>query len=1055
MLIHELMAHYAAEDPSKTAAADARGEMSYGELEARSAAAARALARLGAGGGKAVAVYVPYAKEIVLGAFSAWRAGCIHLPMDDAYPEERLNYMLENSGAAALLTVRDLWTRKPLQFPEEKVIFLDEQPAEENAEGPQVSLTEDSPAMLLYTSGTTGRPKGVLHTHRLLTHLLDWMDPREAPEADANARGGIATGFTFVGSQVFMFGTLAKGGTVCIAPEAARRDLDCLNRFIRENSITHIFLPSGLGAMLAEDYDIRGVCVLVGGEKLRSFKGFVPGNSLLFGYGCTETAAVMGKRVYGNEERMLIGKPCGSMEARIVDEDFRPLGTEEVGELLITSPFMSHGYYGLPELSAEKWIKLDHRSWYRTGDRARRTASGEYEILGRTDSMVKLRGFRIETGEVEVQAVNAAARIGRSDVKEAAVTLRTVGGTDHLVCYYESDREMDLKAVKAETAKYLAEYMVPDIWVRMDALPRNLNGKVMRDALPQPERDRTHARYAALDSEVLARLVYTLEDVLGTTVSISPDDRFTDLGGTSLTAMKYTALLREQGIKVSSAQVLQLNTLRKIADAAEVVWEQLWSREEYEEIRRDFASRGEQILKVLPVSPEQDEMLFRQILYPDRFIFKNAVFLQVDSPVTEKDLRNSLDTVSEAHEALRAAIVFHGVSTIQQVITDRKIPLEIMDAERFGGPEMREMRTRLLYTPMDLQRDSLMRVIYLRAGERYILCILTHCIAFDDAHRNVYIAGLMRELEGRYPEDESIRGWRELLEESISSSCEDQPDRSEGSSDLPGRQIPPEICVYSENRGPKLVFVHTANTGSAAYYRLAARIGDRVSFSVIEPFNLYHPEEARYGIRQIAARYIEILKRHQPEGPYLLGGWCYGGMVAHEMACQLEASGEEVQYLFLLDSHATTNERLRKFFKGMSAEVNRSYFETSPLFRDLREAGMLEAMIRNAAHTSEDMMDHVPSVFHGNVLYFKPGRIPAGVSEESRRYWSRMMEYEAGNYEHYCCRDKLRIVRTPQEHDLMMQDPSLDIIVPELLKAMGISGSGSAWTTPGKGESCH
>jgi len=1042
MLIHELMARYAAEDPAKTAAADVRGEMSYGELEARSAAAARALALLGAGGGKAAAVYVPYAKEIVLGAFSAWRAGCIYLPMDDAYPEERLNYILENSGTAAILTVRDLWTRKPLPFPEEKVIFLDEQPAEENADGPQVSLTEDSPAMLLYTSGTTGRPKGVLHTHRLLPHLLDWMDPREAPEADANARGGIATGFTFVGSQVFMFGTLAKGGTVCIAPEAARRDLDFLNRFIRENRITHIFLPSGLGAVMAEDYDIRGVCVLVGGEKLRPFHGFVPGNSLLFGYGCTETAAVMGKRVFGNEERMLIGKPCGSMEARIADEDFRPLGTEETGELLISSPFMSQGYYGLPELNAEKWITLDHRTWYRTGDRARRTAGGEYEILGRTDNMVKLRGFRIETGEVEVQAVNAASRIGRSDVKEAAVALRTVGGTDHLVCYYESDRELDPKAVKAEAAKYLAEYMVPDIWVRMDALPRNQNGKVMRDALPQPERDRTHAHYAALDSEVLARLVYTLEDVLETTVSISPDDRFTDLGGTSLTAMKYTALLREQGIKVTSAQVLQLNTLRKIADAAEVAWEQLWSREEYEEIRRDFASRGEQILKVLPISPAQDEMLFKQILYPDRFTFKNAVFLQVDSPVTEKDLRYALDTVSEANEALRTAIVFHGVSTIQQVITDRKIPLEAVEAERFGGQEMREMRTRLLYTPMDLQRDSLMRVIYLRAGGRYILCVLTHCIAFDDAQRNAYVAGLMRALEGRYPEDESIRGWRELLEESIPSSSTGHSDQSEASSGAAGRQIPPEICVYSENRGPKLVFVHTANTGSAAYYRLAARIGDRVSFLVIEPFNLYHPEEARYGIRQIAARYIEILKRHQPEGPYFLGGWCYGGMVAHEMACQLEASGEKVQYLFLLDSHATTNKQLRTFFKGMSAEVNRSYFETSPLFRDLREAGMLEAMIRNAAHTSEDMMNHVPSVFHGNVLYFKPGRIPAGVSEDSRQYWSRMMEYEAGNYEHYCLRDKLRIVHTPQEHDLMMQDPSLDIIVPELLKAMGICQGG-------------
>ena len=1046
MLIHELMARHAAEDPSKTAASDVRGEMGYSELETRSAAAAQALSALGARPGSAAAVYVPYAKEIVLGAFSAWRAGCVYLPFDDAYPEERLDYMLENSGAAAVLTVRDFWRQKPLEFPEEKVIYMDELTAAGEAPDLSHALTEDSPAMLLYTSGTTGRPKGVLHTHRLLANLLEWMDPREAPKVDENSRGGIATGFTFVGSQVFMFGTLAKGGTVCIAPEAARRELDCLNRFIHENRITHIFLPSGLGAVLAEDYDIRGVCALVGGEKLRAFKGFVPENTLLFGYGCTETAAVMAKRVFGNEERMLIGKPYGSTEARIVDETFRPLGTEEVGELLVTSPFMSHGYYGLSELSAEKWITLEDRRWYRTGDRARRTAGGEYEILGRTDNMVKLRGFRIETGEVEVQAVNAAARIGRGDVKETVVALRTVGGTDHLVCYYESDRELDMKAVKAEAAKYLAEYMVPDVWVRLDALPRNQNGKVMRDALPQPERDRTHTHYAALDSEVLARLVYTLEDVLETTVSISPDDRFTDLGGTSLTAMKYTALLREQGIKVTSAQVLQLNVLRKIADAADVAWEQLWSRDEYEEIRNDFASRGEHILKVQPITSAQDEMLFRQILYPDRFIFKNAVFLQVDSPVTEKDLREALDILSEENEELRAAIVYHDVSTIQQVITDRKIPLEVVEAEKFGGPEMREMKNRLLYSRMDLQRDSLMRMIYLRAGKRYILCALTHCIAIDDARRNGYLARLMRMLEDRYPEDVAIRGWRELLEENLPSVCYPDPDgrqhEREGSLGTTGlsRKTPPEICVYSENKGPKLVFVHTANTGSAAYYRLAARIGDRVSFSVIEPFNLYHPEEARYGIRQIAAKYIKILKHHQPEGPYLLGGWCYGGMVAHEMACQLEAAGEEVRYLFLLDAHATTSERLRRFFRGMSSDINRHYFETSPLFKDLREAGMLEAMVRNATHSSEDMMNHVPSVFHGNVLYFKPDQIPAGVSEESRQYWRKMMEFEAGNYEHYCCRDKLRIVHTPHEHDLMMDDPSLDIIVPELLKAIQKSG---------------
>jgi hypothetical protein len=123
----------------------------------------------------------------------------------------------------------------------------------------------------------------------------------------------------------------------------------------------------------------------------------------------------------------------------------------------------------------------------------------------------------------------------------------------------------------------------------------------------------------------------------------------------------------------------------------------------------------------------------------------------------------------------------------------------------------------------------------------------------------------------------------------------------------------------------------------------------------------------------------------------------------------------------------------------MSSQVNRKYFETSPLFADLREAGMLEDVVRNSEHSSEDMMNHIPSVFHGNILYFKPDQLPSGISEESRRYWQEMMGLEAGNYERYSIPGKLRIVHTPHEHDLMMDDPSLDIIVPELLKAIGVS----------------
>ena len=224
--------------------------------------------------------------------------------------------------------------------------------------------------------------------------------------------------------------------------------------------------------------------------------------------------------------------------------------------------------------------------------------------------------------------------------------------------------------------------------------------------------------------------------------------------------------------------------------------------------------------------------------------------------------------------------------------------------------------------------------------------------------------------------------------------------------------------------------------GSEAYYRLAEQIRGEVSFAVIEPYNLYHPEDVRRGIRAIAANYIEILKRFQPGGPYLLGGWCYGGVVAHEMACQLERAGEQVQHLFLLDSHALDSQELVSLSRSMRWDMNRDYYETSPLFAELRQEGMLEAVLRNAGQVAQDMREHRPSMYRGAVTYFKPCQIPAGVSGESRRYWETMMRFSAGNYERYFLKEKARIVLTPDEHDLMMERSTLDIIVPEIRKAL-------------------
>ncbi len=381
---------------------------------------------------------------------------------------------------------------------------------------------------------------------------------------------------------------------------------------------------------------------------------------------------------------------------------------------------------------------------------------------------------------------------------------------------------------------------------------------------------------------------------------ISPEDSFVSLGGTSLSAMLFVSRLRDQGIRVAAAQAVRQQSLREIAETAEVIWEQLWTPEEYEKVQSGFARRGERIQKVLPVSPWQNEMLFDQILHPDWADYKNLVLLQMDSTVSQAHLREALDILAEENEELRSAIVYHGVTTVQQVITDRKIPLEMIEAADFGKAEMEDLRNRMLYMRMDLQFSSLMRVIAVHARRETYLYVMTHRIAFGMEKRRAHLARLMRFLGERYPDDASISGWREMLEAArVSTPVGGQTAEREMGAEAKNKKTSPEMYVYSENNGPKMVFVHTANTGSEAYYRLANRIKDQVSFSVIEPFNLYHPDQAQYGISKIASKYIEILKRHQPRGPYLLGGWCYGGVVAHEMACQLERAGEEVRQLSL------------------------------------------------------------------------------------------------------------------------------------------------------------
>ena len=1034
-LLYEIIEEYAVRNPEKTAIFDDDGRISYSMLMDMSVSLAGVLAGLGIRTGDAVAVYVPYGREVLPAVIAVLKAGGVYVPFDEEYPVKRLEYMLADSGAGAMITTKTLWGSKKLDFPDDKVVFIDEYKCRESWSGEGVSLTSDSPALLLYTSGTTGNPKGVLHTHGMLVHLIDYIRVNEDAVPDENSVSGIMLSFSFIATQTFLIGPLISGGTVCIVSDEARKDMGYLYRFICEKRITHMFLPSSLAAILTEDYDTSGIFIFNGGEKLRNFRPHTGGSFLINSYGCTEAGGVLSKKVFGDEDRILVGRPCSNTQTLIVDENLKAVKTGETGELLISNDYMSKCYFKLPKLSESKWISLDEKIWFKTGDRAAYMENGDIELLGRTDNMVKLRGFRIETGEVETQIAAAILKYVSFNVGQLVVTVKSTGGSEHLCCYYEAEEELDEKMITEAIAGYLAPYMIPDVWVRMDSLPRNTNGKIMRNELPRPKRK--YVTNGALDSEVLARLIYTASEILKTDCVIGPGDRFTGVGGTSLNAMQYTALLRDQGIKISISDVLSAADFRELAGKAEVAYEQLWPVEEYERIRSEFAARGEHIKKVLPISSRQDDMLFKQLIFPDKHDDLSVMMFQVESLISPEDLRSALDIVAEENEELRAAIVFRDVSVIQQVITDRRIPLNVADPESFDKAERDRIRDSMINEPFDPQFGSMMKVLcaYADTNGRKTSClyILTNSIVIEESKLKEYIRRLMELLSHRYPEDISIRDWQFLLELSGDPAQKKKENRS-GNVPLIIRRDSKDIRIYSENSGPRMVFVHTANTGSDAYYRLADRIRDDISFSVIEPYNLYHPSQACYGIGNIASNYIRILKEYIPHGPYILGGWCYGGVVAHEMACRLKSMGEEVEYLFMFDSHAISNEKLRRESRVMFAEIDREYFETCPLFEELRRNGMLEAMIDNSVHVTEDLQKFVPSFYNGKVTYFKPDQVPSGASGESLRYWKDMMEYEAGNYENFCSREKLKIIHTPHEHDLMMDDASLDIIVPEIYK---------------------
>ncbi|WP_433331808.1 amino acid adenylation domain-containing protein [Spirillospora sp. CA-294931] len=556
-----------AEQPDAVALVDGPRTLTYAELDALSDRMARLLASYGTGPESVVGVAVPRSAEMVAVMLGATKLGAAFLPLDLAHPADRLAYMLADSAATAVVVTEQVAGKVP-EVDGVRLVVLDAPgvaaefaATEPGGAFPPVAL--DQAAYVIYTSGSTGRPKGVVVPHEGIASLVATAVDRMGLRPDSHVLQFASIGFDVTIFELSM--ALCHGGRLVLVPDEARVPGPELTGFMSEQGITHAILPPSLVAALPADCVLpEGATVLVGTETvapdvIARWAGHL---RLLAAYGLTE--ATVNSTLWPAEQgwtgAVPIGAPDPNTRVFVLDERLRPVPPGVAGELYVTGRGLARGYLGRPDLTAERFVASPFgpsgTRMYRTGDRARWRADGNLDFLGRADDQIKVRGFRIEPGEI------AGAMTRHPGVRQAAVVADRTGQDARLVGYaVREPGELDPAEVRAHVATLLPDFMVPAAVVVLDGpLPLTPNGKLDRRALPAPDWAAMtgSARPVTPRQRTLAALFAEVLDL----PEVGLHDNFFQLGGHSMSAMRLLGRVRtvlETGL-----------TLREVFDAPTV-----------------------------------------------------------------------------------------------------------------------------------------------------------------------------------------------------------------------------------------------------------------------------------------------------------------------------------------------------------------------------------------------------------------------------------------------------------------------------------------------------
>jgi amino acid adenylation domain-containing protein/non-ribosomal peptide synthase protein (TIGR01720 family) len=762
---HQIFEAQASRTPDTVAISFEDAQLTYRELNVRANQLAHHLRRLGIGPETLTGIYMERSIEMIVAVLAVLKGGGAYMPLDPTYPQERLSFMVHDARMSFLLTTDTL--AQGFSVPDVLTVRLGvawKQIGQESTENLDSNIVPDNLAYVLYTSGSTGKPKGVMVRHRGLGNLVQ----AQAAVFDVRPASRVLqfAPFSFDASVSEIFVTLLSGATLCLASQDALMPGPGLVNVLQSQSPSVLTCPPSVWAALPEAHLPHLQTAISAGEACPSsvVARWASQRRFINAYGPTEATVCA----------TMTGRPIDNTKVYLLDRYLQPVPTGVPGEMYIHTVGLARGYIGRPDLTAERFMpdpfsKKPGARLYRTGDLARYRPDGNIEFLGRIDHQVKIRGFRVELGEVE------AALRQQPDVHEVVVVAREIEhspGNTQLVAYVVSrDQPVpDVSDLRRRLRQQLPEYMLPAVFVFLDALPLTSSGKVNRQVLPAPDKRRPglEQTFVPPRTPLEQQLAAIWTEVLGIE-QVGVHDNFFDLGGDSILAIQAITRANEAGGQFTLKHVFQHQTISELAKVA----------------GGDAVVRAEQgpVTGELPLTPVQ-HWLFEQN-QPEIYHFNQAILLTAKHPMDGAILGQALQALGYHHDVLRSRFVSRASGWRQICLPPGDfVPMIEVDLSTLPANEQLEtleVTATRLQASLDLSAGQLCRAAYFHSGPCHPdrLLIIMHHLVVDGVSWHI----LMEDLCTTYqqlsrgqvvtllPKTTSFRRWSTKLAEYARSSA--------------------------------------------------------------------------------------------------------------------------------------------------------------------------------------------------------------------------------------------------------------------------------------------